>query len=146
MLDFVLEDVAVNSLGCAFAGDRAMVKKDGSWVLVDTSGSPVSDGRYADAKAPESEGYIAVADSTGRWGYINSEGELVIDFQYADAKSFSDGLGAVLIAGSWGYISDRNEQVIEGMFTGAQPFHNGIAQVEIVGSAALITLKYYAAE
>ena len=146
VLDFVLEDVAVNSLGCAFAGDRAMVKRDGSWVLVDTSGSPVSDGRYADAKAPESEGYIAVADSTGRWGYINSEGELVIDYQYADAKSFSDGLGAVLTAGSWGYISERNEQVIEGMFTDAQPFHNGIAQVEIVGSTALITLKYYAAE
>lgn len=143
VLNFVLEDVAVNSLNCAFAGNRAMVKTDGLWHMIDTEGHVIGEGRYADAKAPESDGYIAVADENGKWGFIDRDGEMVIDYQYSDAFSFSDGLGAVRIVNSWGYISTDNVLVIEQAMTSAKPFHNGIAQVGFVGGVSLITLKYY---
>ena len=142
VMDFKLQDIAINSLGCAFAGDRGMVKEEGKWRLIDTEGNPVGEGRYADARAPESEGFIAVADDNGKWGYINRDGDLVIDYQYMDALSFSDGLGAVLEGEDWGYISAGNELVIGGELDGAKPFHNGIAQVKFGGGVWLVTLKY----
>lgn len=142
VVDFTWEDVAINSLGCVYAAERAMVKENGLWYLVDLEGKHISETGYADAKAPESDGYIAVADTGGRWGYIDESGELVIDCQYEEALSFSDGLGAVRPANDWGYISEENVLQIEDIWQSAQPFHNGIAQVETVDGTALITLKY----
>lgn len=142
VVDFVLEDVAVNSLGDVYANDVAMVKKDGLWCLIDREGKELSEMRYADAKAPESNGYIAVANEEGLWGFINQKGEVVIDYQYVDAKSFSQHLAAVKVGGSWGYISEKNVLVIEQFIEAAEPFHNGIAQVKFADGEGLIMLDY----
>ena len=98
--------------------------------------------RYADAKAPESNGYIAVANEEGLWGFINQQGEVVIDYQYVDAKSFSQHLAAEKVGGSWGYISEKNVLVIEQFIEAAEPFHNGIAQVKFADGEGLIMLDY----
>lgn len=142
VLDFILEEVAVNSLGCAFAGDRAMVKENGRWHLIDAEGKPVGSNTYDDAKAPESDGYIAVADASGKWGFIDRNGEMVISCQYNDAYSFSQHLGAVQTVNDWVYISEQNKTVIEKPFQSALPFHNGIAQASLSEGMALITLQY----
>lgn len=148
IVDFTLDGTAINSLGCAFAGNRAMVKENGRWYLIDNTGTHITEESYADAKAPEGNGYIAVANSEGKWGYIDKNGILVIDYQYWDAKSFSNYLGAVQVTNNWGYISQRNELVIPDYFEEAQPFHNGIAQVKNIGdvTVSLITLKNYEEE
>ena len=143
VVDYMLEGVAVNSLGNAFAGNRAMVKENGEWYLIDTEGNHIGENSYADAKAPESDSYIAVADANGRWGYIDRNGNQVIDYQYNDAKSFSNHLGAVKSVDDWGYISEKNHLIIEENYKDAQPFHNGIAQARLTESMALLTLKYF---
>lgn len=143
VVDYVLEDVAINSLGNAFAGNHAMVKENGSWHLIDTEGNRIGEENYADAKAPESDEYIAIADATGKWGYIDQEGNQVIPCQYVDAKSFSNHVGAVLSVTNWGYISEKNEVVIEQQYQSAQPFHKGVAQAGLLDGVALIQLKYY---
>ena len=143
VVDYMLEDVAVNSLGNAFAGNRAMVKESGAWYLIDTEGNHIGENSYADAKAPESDSYIAVADTNGRWGYIDRDGNQVIAYQYKDAKSFSNHLGAVKSVDDWGYISEKNNLIIEENYKDAQPFHNGIAQARLTESMALLTLKYF---
>ena len=143
VVDFTLEDVAVNSLGSAFAGERAMVKEGGRWYLIDTQGQHIGEASYAEAKAPESKGYIAVANEEGKWGYIDRDGKQVIDFSYMDAKSFSQQLGAVQTVNEWGYISEENKMVIEPIYGNLEPFHNGIAQVETSEGAGLITLKFF---
>lgn len=143
VVDFRLEDVAINSLGCAFAGDRAMVRENGTWHLIDTEGNQIGNGDFADAKAPESDGYIAVADVEGKWGFIDRNGNQVIPCQYNDAHSFSQHLGAVRVVDDWGYISESNKMVIETLYQSAQPFHNGIAQVGLSEGAALISLDYF---
>ncbi|MCM1543496.1 MAG: WG repeat-containing protein [Blautia sp.] len=140
--DYVYEDVAVNSLNQAFVGDAAMVKTGGLWYLVDVEGNRVCEAGYADAKAPESLNYIAVADGTGKWGFIDRSGQLVIDHQYNDAWSFSNHLAAVKVVDTWGYISERNEMVIAEPLDNAMPFHNYSAQAVFLGEAALITLEY----
>lgn len=148
VVDFILDEVAVNSLGCVFAGNRAMVKENGSWYLIDNTGKHITEDTYADAKAPEGNGYIAVADSDGKWGYVDRNGNLVIDFQYWNAKSFSNYLGAVQVSNNWGYISQRNELVIQDYFEEAEPFHNGVAQVRNIGdlTVSFITLRNYKEE
>ena len=140
--DYIYEDVAVNSLNQAFVNNAAMVKQDGLWYLVDPKGGKVFETGFADAKAPESSNYIAVANEQGKWGFIDRQGNLVIDYQYDDAFSFSNHLAAVKTVDTWGYISEQNEMVITESLESALPFHNYIAQAQFLENAALITLEY----
>lgn len=140
--DYIYEDMAVNSLNQVFVSNMAMAKLNGLWYLIDIEGNKVSETGFANAKAPESANYIAVADENDKWGFIDRQGQLVIDFQYDDAFSFSNHLAAVKIVNTWGYISERNEMVIEEPLESALPFHNYIAQAKFLGDAALITLEY----
>ncbi len=143
VVDFNLEEVAVNSHDCAFADNIAMVKENGRWHLIDNEGNIVGEETFAYAKAPESSEYIAVADDNEMWGFIDREGKLVIDYQYYDACSFSNGLAAVQTASDWGYISLVNEPVIASMYESAAPFQNGTALVKLAGQIQLIELEYY---
>ncbi|MDE6926105.1 MAG: WG repeat-containing protein [Acetatifactor sp.] len=140
--DYIYEDVAVSSLNQVFAGNMGMVKSGGLWYLIDVEGNRVSENGFADAKAPESSNYIAVADENGKWGFIDRSGQLVIDYQYNDAWSFSNHLAAVRVVDTWGYISERNELVITEALESAMPFHNYSAQVTFLDQAAMITLEY----
>ena len=142
VVDYGIEDVAVNSLGSVFASDVGMVKIDGKWCLIDSEGNTIVETDYADVKAPESSEYIAVCNEDGDWGFMDHTGELVIECQYKDALSFSDGLAAVLTASGWEYISQYNVVVLDNGFEDAEPFHNGIAQAKMVSGEALITLEY----
>ncbi len=142
--DFIFEDIAVNSLGSAFAGGAAMVKADGKWFLADTQGNRISENSFADARAPESEnGYIAVADESGRWGFIDRTGSLVIPCRYEDARSFSCHLAPVCFRDRWGYLSENGELVIDEPFEDAQPFHNGRAQALLAGYETVLELSYF---
>lgn len=120
-----------------------MVKENGMWHLIDTEGKKIGDSEFDNAKAPESSGYIAVADEQDNWGYIDHDGTLIIDYQYRDAKSFSNKLGAVQSVNDWGYISESNEKVIDEPLQSAEPFHNGIAQADTAEGMALIKLEYF---
>lgn len=142
-IDYQYDEVAVNSSNSAFFNDRAMVKKADGWVLIDTEGNVLSQQSYADAKAPESDGYIAVADETGRWGYIDLNGNQVIDFQYRDAQSFSCGLAAVRTVNEWEYINSDNDKVFEASFLEAGSFFNGRAFVKDAEGLSILTLQYY---
>ena len=142
ILDFVLDDVALNSLGAAYAGDVAMVKMGDAWYLINTAGEKISEKGYANAKAPESDGFIAVANEEGLWGFIDQTGKEVIPCEYQDAKSFSDHVGAVEKLDGWKYISESNQVIIDEILEDAQPFHNGVAQAGFVDGIALIKLDY----
>lgn len=142
VVDFVLEEVATNSLGTVFENNVAMVKENGLWYLINTEGEKISDQGFYDAKAPESSGYIAVADQNGKWGFINQKAELMIAYQYRDAYSFSNSLASVQKAGTWGYISEKNEWVIDERLEDAKPFHNGVAQAQSSLGMLLIELEY----
>lgn len=143
VVDFTLDDVAVNSLGAVFADNVAMVKTGGKWYLIDTEGNKISESGFDDAKAPESSGYIAVANADGMWGFIDQKGQEVIACQYQDALSFSNHLAAVKIVDTWGYISEGNVLVIDEVLEAAKPFHNGIAQAKFIDGAVLIRLSYF---
>lgn len=143
VVDFTLEDVAVNSLKKAFSNGCAMVKYGGRWHLINTEGEEIIEDSFADARAPESDGYIAVADDNGKWGFIDRNGNPVIDHLYDDAMSFSDGLAPVKAGNRWKYISVMNNRVIDEDLLEAGPFHNGKAIVKTMDGAVIIKLMYY---
>lgn len=144
--DYIYDSVAVNSLGCAFAGGRAMVRQNGAWKLINAAGKDLSDQTFADARAPESDECIAVANSDGLWGFVDPEGNMAIDYQYYDAHSFSDEMAAVMPVNNWGYISSKNNLVIDADFNEATPFHDGKAIVKLKDGAALVEQLYYSEE
>ena len=137
--DFVYDSVAINSIGQAYAGGVAMLCEGGAWYIVSTDGEKLSATGFADARAPESGGYIAVSNGTN-FGFVDQSGNVKLDYTYEDAKSFSEGLAPVKIDGRWGYINERGSLVIDAIFDDAQPFRNGIAIATFNGYAAILTL------
>lgn len=146
LLDQYFEEVGINSVGCVFESGRGMLRIGEKWYLYfrDTEGklSRVQNG-FDGAKAPESDGYIAVADESGRWGFVDDYGKTVIGYKFEDAKSFSDGLAAVKNDGEWFYINTEGEEVFEGLrFDEAEPFHSGVTQVKKNGFVSILSLNY----
>ena len=141
--DYRFTDVAADSRGLVFYGNYGVVADETGYFLVDQTGEPYFEKRFANAKGIES-GLFAVADASGKWGFANAKGELVVECQYEDACSFSDHLAAVLDGDKWGYINRYNTKVIEAQFTQAQPFLAGKAMVkDAMGNVKILTLKYY---
>ncbi|MCR5674084.1 MAG: WG repeat-containing protein [Lachnospiraceae bacterium] len=136
------DDIALNALGSAFAGGHAMVKKGDAWHLIDTTGADVCEQTWADARAPESDGWIAVANAEGKWGFIDPTGAMKIDYQFEDAASFSDGLAAVEKINRWYYISTNGRVQIEENMTEARAFHDGRAIAITPAGAMILTLEY----
>ena len=137
--DFVYDSAAINSIGQAYAGGVAMLCEGGTWYIVSTDGEKLSATGFADARAPESSGYIAVSNGTS-FGFVDQSGNVKLDYSYEDAKSFSEGLAPVKIDDRWGYINERGSLVIDAIFDDAQPFRNGTAIATFNGYAAILTL------
>ena len=116
-----------------------MLCESGTWYIVSTDGEKLSATGFADARAPESSGYIAVSNGTN-FGFVDQGGNVKLDYTYEDAKSFSEGLAPVKVGGRWGYINERGSLVIDAIFDDAQPFRNGIAIATFNGYAAILTL------
>ena len=141
--DYIYEAVAIGTSGSAFESGIAVVKRDGKWRFIDTEGNFVSEESFADAKAPESNGYIAVANAEGKWGFADRSGKLVIDYQYEAAKSFSSNLSAVKLSDKWGYISRDNKLVIDNIYSEAEPFIGAYALVKNIEGLGVINLRYF---
>lgn len=137
--DFVYDDAAINSIGCAYAGGVAMLCEGGSWYIISIDGEKASPTGFADARAPESSGYIAVSNGSS-FGFVDQSGNVKLDYTYEDAKSFSEGLAPVKVDGKWGYINERGSLVIDAIFEDAGPFRNGVAIATFNGYAAILTL------
>lgn len=140
--EFIWDGVRLDERGYAVNGGSLVVEKDGACVLVNTDGTEVSGFRFADAKAPGSDEWIAVCDESGRWGFADRTGAIQIECQYEDALSFNSGLAAVKQGGVWGYINASGEMIIEPVYEEAGSFLSGAAIARMNGSAGLLVLDY----
>ncbi|MCR5330124.1 MAG: WG repeat-containing protein [Lachnospiraceae bacterium] len=140
------EDVAISSIGCVFENNVGMLKKNGVWHRYTISDNVLTDcgDTYANAKAPESGEYIAVANESGKWGFISQTGELVIDYRYEDAISFSDNVTAVKENGVWTFISMAGKTIFDGLVVDeVMPSHNGVILAKEDDRNLIIRLGYY---
>ena len=130
-----------------YESERAIAMKNGSPVLIDTSGTPLkildSELTYYDFL---SEG-IALFSSGFYTGLIDTEGHellplserMYIDPYPADGHFFSEGKHPVMNdEGKWGYINPSGQIVIECKWDQVFPFSNGLARVYLDDKMALI--------
>lgn len=138
---------AVFDFPYCFESDRAIAMKNGSPVLIDTSGIPLkildSELAYYDF-LPEG---IALFSSNFYTGLIDTEGHellplserMYIDPYPADGLFFPEGKHPVRNdEGKWGYIDPSGQIVIECKWDQVFPFSNGLARVYLDDKMALI--------
>ena len=70
------------------------------WGFIDTSGKPVIECGFADARS--FSGGVAAVKRNDMWGFIDSDGEMIVDNEYDDAAYFDNaGLGFVKQGEYW---------------------------------------------
>lgn len=113
--DFIYDDVKLDANGYCSHAERIFVKQGNQYFLVNKKGKNITDEKFDDVKAFNSDQYAAVKKN-GKWGFIDTEGELVIDYQYNDAQSFSNGVAGVKNNTSWAIIKQDNSKVVNYSF------------------------------
>lgn len=117
------DDVILDFRDVAFASNRAFVKTENEYIMIDEKGNRVGDQSFESAKVFKGDGYAAVMKN-GKWGFVNSAGEIVIESKYDDALSFSNGLAAVCQSYLWGYIDLEGNVVITPAFSNVRSFNS----------------------
>ncbi len=135
------QDVILDERGICCLNNRIFVKKDNTYIMLDSDGNRIGTEGFENAKAFSSGEYAAVMDE-GLWGYVDSLGEWVIEPAYDDAKSFSLNLAPVCRNGLWGYISASNTTVVEPQYTDAYVFSSSGAAF-VKNQEQWIVLKLY---
>lgn len=102
-----------------FANERAAVKKDGLWMIVDKSLTPVNDERYEEVLTDDfmvcssSGGIIVKRD--GCYSLLSPDGDVILD-DIEEAKSFigEKSYAAVKKDGMWKLVDSKGEIIYEG--------------------------------
>ena len=76
-----------------FSCGRALVRRDGSWMYIDSTGAAVIVSRF-DAAESFFEGF-AVVKRNDMYGYIDTSGAVAVEPAFAQADRFSEGRAAV---------------------------------------------------
>ena len=142
--DVKYTDVVQDDRGIICRNDTIFVKENGTYHMINATGSRKSDKNFLDARAFLDETYAAVKTEKG-WTYIDCEGNIVFDDLYfEDARSYSNGFAAVKKDGAWGYINAEGDVVIECIFSNVKDFNKkGCAFVKSEETWDLLRLYMY---
>lgn len=119
--------------------NRAAVKKDGKWSIVDEKGNPINSELYLDILLDGKEiayrnDRMFVSKEEGKYILVNGSGKQVGSLVFEDAEPFmSEQYAAVKIDGKWRFIDKSGELVSDKAYDGARSFSNGLAAVCLDG-------------
>ncbi len=101
--------------------DTYIVKRDGSYGLVNKDGTEIISPSY-NSLLPINENLIcAQQNPNGTFGYLNSRGQYVIASKYLDAKSFNNGAALVKTENGWGEINNNGQNIIKCQWEDIKP-------------------------
>ncbi len=117
-MDFNEIDISYEA-ATGFSNERAAVKKDGSWIIVDKSLTPVNDERYEDILMDDfmvcsvSGGIVVKKD--GYYSILSLNGDVLLD-GIEEAKGFigDKSYAAIKKDGSWKLVDYKGEIIYEG--------------------------------
>lgn len=119
----------------AFNYERAAVKENGMWYLIDAAGNKLSDGYLSfvtDEKQTICRNNVIFAETEEGYICLDSQGKQVTKQVYEDARMFLDNtLAAVKLDGLWGFIDTTGTMIIEPQYEDAKSFRNDVAAVKI---------------
>lgn len=117
--EYPYEDIPLNSQGyCTVDGRCVVADTKGYYVIETEEFEPVSDKKYEELKAFESQQPTVYRDGN-KWGFVNKYGEVFIEAEYEDAKPYVNGYAPVKVNGLWGYIDSENRMVVQPQFQDA---------------------------
>lgn len=143
VIDTKYEAVAFDSNEQCFNQNRAFVKTNGSYILIDNKGNQIGSDSYEDAKPFSADGSLACVKNNGLWGFVDINGNLIIDYQYNDSYSFSNFVAPVFNGLYWQYISYSNQPINDYEYLEATQFINGTAKVLTEDGWLLVNLEVY---
>lgn len=107
--------------------NRILVKKDGKFGYVNSSGEQITQIIYDDG-FNFSNGY-AIVNKNDKYAFVNQEGKLICPFIYDDAFNFNEGRAMVMVNNKLGYIDVHGELIIPTIYDEAKTFNDGYAIV-----------------
>ncbi len=118
------------SYGMQFYENRAFVKQEDKWSLIDETGAKITETMFGpyESKMPGrfKNGYATVAVD-GKYGVINVNGEFVISPQYEDLLELQDDKIVFKSGGKYGYMSRNGYVIIKPEYDKLTTFKNGLA-------------------
>lgn len=135
------EDIVVDERGVCCKKERVFVKKNGSYIMLDTAGKQVGKEKFDSAKVFANDDYAAIMND-GLWGFIDTTGKIVLKPKYSDANSFSVGLAPVKHGDKWGYINIQGDFIIDNKFDFCSVFTNKGTSVVKTGDRMDIVKLY----
>ena len=92
------------------------------WIVLDTSGTQITESFALGFVGQFSEGLARATDSNGMWGYVDASLEFVIEPRFTEAFDFSDGLALAGLPGNKPYSFGAHQELEIIDRTGAQVF------------------------
>ena len=129
----------------AMNGGIAAVKTGNLWMLIDSSGSKVSQMDYSDVKLDEKEiasrnDRLFVQDGNG-YSMVDSAGNKIGALYFEDARIFNDGTyAAVKINGRWSFVDKDGNLKSDKTYEDARSYVNGLAAVKVNGKWGFVDL------
>ncbi len=142
--DFADKQFGEYEMAGSFQDGKAAVRKDGKWMLVDTSGQVSSmsfDEIVIDYTGNHLINGLIIAKSNGVYGLYDEDMKLQCELECSDVDILTqDEIIAVQIGKMWGFVNTDGETVIEPEYEEAKSFSNGIAAVKHDGKWGFIDL------
>ncbi len=119
--------------------DRAAVKKNGKWSIINEKGNAINSELYLDIILDGKEiayrnDRIFVSKEEGKYILVDGSGIQVGSLVFEDADPFmSEQYAAVKIDGKWKFINKDGKLISDKIYDGAKSFQNGLAAVCVNG-------------
>lgn len=113
-----------------YSKDRALVRKDGKWGMLDEEGNEVLKPIYDNFNflPNANKKLFFIAQNQVLHGAIDSNANVIVPVQYANVREYHEDRVAVKnIAGHWGFVNRKGEEVIKAQYRIARDFSEGMA-------------------
>lgn len=115
-----------------YSNDRALVRNDGKWGMLDDEGNEVLKPAYDNFNfLPDADrNLFFIAQNIVLHGAIDSNANIIVPVKYAKVLSYQEDRVAVKnLAGRWGFVNRSGEEVIKTQYRVAHDFSEGLAIV-----------------
>lgn len=115
-----------------YSNDRALVRKDGKWGMLDQDGNEVLKPAYDNFNfLPNSKQKLFfIAQNRVLHGAIDSNANVIVPVKYLNVRAYHEDRVAVRnIAGRWGFVNRTGEEVVKAKYRVAHDFSEGLAVV-----------------
>lgn len=123
-----------------FVNNRAIVRKNKKWGMIDQLGNIVLPIIYEELSfIPNSNNKLYFLSlKNEKFGYINNMAKLILPLNYDKINEYSENMIAVCKAGLWGFADEQGNEIIACKFRSVNDFSEGLAAVMVNGKFAYI--------